>query len=363
MILNVNKTRFTQLLSLFWGFSMLISCSSKEEQQKYQVGKRDHTEDVNVVVTSKAKQGTFYKEFENNGKLAACQCAVLNFEQAGKIISVHVRNGDHVTKGDIVAIIEDSQQTYSYEKAMRNREKCYLALEEALLNQGYSINDSASVPANTMKMALIRSGYQDAVNEVDMARQNLNETKVVAPFSGIVADLEAKAFNETSSYKYCCTLIDDNEFEVSFPMLEAEMAQIEKGMTVEIVPFAFETDTFAGTLSGINPKVGENGMVEVKAEVANKKGMLAEGMNVKVMVRKPLGNKIFVPKEAVTLRQERNVVFVEKNDTAYWRYVDIGETNSSFTVISENISPEEDVIIEGNFNLAHLSPVQVIQEK
>ena len=355
--------RYTQLLSCMGLISMLISCNAGDQQQEYAVGKRDHTEDINVVVTSKAKQGTFYKEFENNGKLAACQSAVLNFEQSGKIVSVNVGNGDLVDKGEVLASIEDSQQKYSYEKALRDKEKCYLALEEALLNQGYSLTDSASVPPNTMKMALIRSGYLDAVNDVDLARQNLEGTSVIAPFPGIIADLEAKAFNETSSYKHCCTLIDNRAFEVSFPMLEAEMAQIEKGMHVEIVPFAFESDTLTGTLTGINPKVEENGMVQVKAQVANKNGILAEGMNVKVMVRKPQGNKIYVPKEAVTLRQERNVVFVERNDTAYWHYVNVGETNSKYTVINDNINPGEDVIVEGHFNLSHLSPVQVIQKK
>ncbi len=346
-----------------WCLSILGACNSGTGQQKYMVGKRAQTEDIDVVVISKAKQGTFYKEFENNGKLEALQSVTLNFEQSGRIVSINVHNGDPVEKGKVLASVEDSQQKYNYEKALRNQERCYLSLEEALLNQGYSLKDSASVPANTMKMALVRSGYQDAVNEVELARQKLKETRVTAPFPGIVADLEAKAYNEASSYKHCCTVIDNSTFEVSFPMLEAEMAQVEKGMEVEVIPFAFETDTFVGVLSEINPKVADNGMVEVKAVVANKKNRLTEGMNVKVMVRKPVGNEIFVPKEAVTLRQERNVVFVERNDTAYWRYVDVGETNSKYTVIDSNIKPGENVIIEGHFNLAHLSPVQVIQKK
>ena len=362
MILNLRTINAVPLLWALLGISLLAGCSSGEAKQANAVGKLEHTEDVNVVVTSKARQGIFYKEFENNGRLTARQGASLNFEQAGKIVAVNVSNGDRVSKGDVLAAVEDSQQQYNYEKALRNKEKCYLALEEALLNQGYSMNDSASVPKATMEMALIRSGYQDAVNEVKLAKRNLDETKVVAPFAGVVADLEARVFNETSTYKHCCSLIDNREFEVSFPMLEAEMSQLNRGMSVEVIPFAFEADTLHGQLFEINPKVADNGMVEVKALVSNTSGQLTEGMNVKVMVRKPLGNKIYIPKEAVTLRQERNVVFVEKNDTAFWRYVDVGETNSSYTVINGNISPGEDVIIEGHFNLAHLSPVQVIKQ-
>lgn len=351
-----------QLLAGVFALSMLISCQSNEEQ-KHAVGKREFKEDISVVVTSKAKRGTFYKEFENNGKLAALQNATLQFEQTGEIEAIYVRNGDKVAKGDVLAVIEKSQQKYSYDKSLRNKEKCSLALEEALFNQGYSLDDSASVPKNTMKMALIRSGYQDAVNDAALARQNLIETKVIAPFSGTIADLEAKPFNQTSNYKSCCSLIDNSQFEVSFPVLEAEMAQLEKGMEVQIIPFAFEKDTFIGQLKEINPKVEENGMVNVKALVSNRKDKLTEGMNVKVMVRKPLGNRVYIPKEAVTLRQERNVVFVQHNDTAYWRYVDVGETNSQYSVLNRGIKPGEEVIIEGHFNLAHLAPVQVIKRK
>ncbi len=362
-MLSIGGIKSKRLFFFVGAVFMLTGCNHKEEQQKYAVGKREHTMDVDIVVTAKVQRGTFYKEFENNGTLTARQQAILNFEQTGKIISVNVCNGDRVCKGDVLAAIENSQQKYNYEKALRNREKSYLSLEEALLNQGYPLADSASVPSNTMKMALIRSGYQDAVNEVELAKQNLDATTVVAPFPGIIADMEATVFNETSEYKHCCTLIDNREFEVSFPVLETEITQIKKGMDVEIIPFAVEKDTLLGTLSEINPKVAENGMVEVKALVVNKKGTLTEGMNVKVLVRKPLGDETYIPKEAVTLRQERNVVFVAKNDTAYWRYVDVGETNSKYTVITGGINPGEDVIVEGHFNLAHLSPVQVIHNK
>lgn len=186
-MLNLKTIKFATLFVGLLGVSLLTGCSSGEAKQAHAAGKREHTEEVNVVVTSKARQGIFYKEFENNGRLTARQGAVLNFEQSGKIVAVNVSNGDRVEQGDVLAVIEDSQQKYSYEKALRNKEKCYLALEEALLNQGHSINDSASVPSATMKMALIRSGYQDAINEVMLAKQNLDETKVVAPFAGVVA--------------------------------------------------------------------------------------------------------------------------------------------------------------------------------
>jgi multidrug efflux pump subunit AcrA (membrane-fusion protein) len=99
-------------------------------------------------------------------------------------------------------------------------------------------------------------------------------------------------------------------------------------------------------------------MMLASALTGNASGKLTDGMNVKVIVRDPVPGQVIIPKSAVTLRQEKNVVFVCKNDTAHWRYVKIGEENALFcTIRGDGIKPGEEVIIEGNFNLSHLAPV------
>ena len=359
---NTKTQNMTWHFILFLCLLISINACKPSQDNKTKTSKRSFKDDVNVVITAKANRQNFYKEFFNNGVLSSYQKAQLGFNETGKIIRIKASNGQFVKQGDTIAVLEDFTQQFNYEKACRNVEKCRLSFEESLIDQGYTLSDSASVPANVLNIALIRSGYQDALGNKKLAAYRLKNTHVIAPFSGIIADLEAKPNNLSSSYKTCCTLIDNQAFEVEFPMLESEVSQLEVGMQVHIVPFAFTQDTLIGKLSVINPKVEENGMVDVKAIVKNKSGKLLDGMNVKVMVKKDLGTKICIPKDAVTLRQERNVVFVAHNDTAYWRYVDVGETNSSFSVIKGGIYEGEQVVVEGNFNLAHLSPIKVIKE-
>ena len=103
-------------------------------------------------------------------------------------------------------------------------------------------------------------------------------------------------------------------------------------------------------------------MVSAKAVIPNKTRRLTEGMNVKVIVRDKIENQLIIPKSAITLRQERTVVFVCKNDTAHWRYVTVGFENSRYCTIKGNkIKPGEEVITDGNFNLAHLVPVEKLK--
>ncbi len=52
-------------------------------------------------------------------------------------------------------------------------------------------------------------------------------------------------------------------------------------------------------------------MVKVKAEFRNN-GRLIDGMNVKVVIRKPVPNRLVVPKEALVIRQGKDVIFVAR---------------------------------------------------
>ncbi len=335
----------------------IASCKSKTEEQK-QFGRMDRFEDQNVVVTGFARQATFYREFESNGKLKAVRRATLKFELDEEIRSVDVENGQRVSKGQILSVLDDTNQKHAYERACRTLDKTRLGLEDALIQMGYDLKDSLSVPAPMMKIALIRSGYTDAESEKELALIKLNKTNMVAPFSGVVAGLEAKPFNGSGRYKEFCTLIDDAAFEVEFPVLENEAAKLNRGMSLVVIPYAFDGDTIDGYVSAINPMVSEAGMVLAKAFIPNKSGKITDGMNVKVIVRDAVPNQLIIPKSAVTLRQERKVVFVCKNDTAHWRYVNVGEENAQFcTLKGKDIKPGEEVVVDGNFNLSHLAPV------
>lgn len=337
--------------------TFLCSCNTKEDKSQM-FSRMNRFEDKNIVVTAVARKGIFYREFESNGKLESARRSSLSYELDEQIESVDVKNGQRISKGQVISTLDDTRQRHAYEKICRNLDKARLSLEDALINMGYQLKDSLSIPPNILKVAMIRSGYQDAFGEKKMAVIQLAKTKICAPFGGVVADLKAKPYNKSGQYKALCTLIDDKEFEVAFPVLENEAFQLKPGMNVAIIPYAFDRDTITGVLAEVNPKVDKTGMVLAKATIRNSTGKLSDGMNVKVIVRDALPNKLIIPKSAVTFRQERKVVFVCKNDTAIWRYVNVEAENSRYCVIRGNkIKPGEEVITDGNFNLAHMVPV------
>jgi hypothetical protein len=144
---------------------------------------------------------------------------------------------------------------------------------------------------------------------------------------------------------------------VEFPVIESEFSFISKGMPVGIVPFISDSSLISGTISSINPQVDESGMIKVKAQFKNN-GRLIDGMNVKVAIRKAVPGRFVVPKEALVIRQGKDVIFVRQDSLAIWKYVTVEFENSTSLSIKEGLAEGDLVIISGNINLAHETTVR-----
>ena len=154
--------------------------------------------------------------------------------------------------------------------------------------------------------------------------------------------------------------------EVVFNVLETEIGNLHSGMEVEITPYANHKYTLTGKITEVNPRIDENGMVKVKALV-NAGGKLFSGMNVRVSVRRSLGERLVIPKSAVVLRSGKQVVFTLKDGKAMWNYVNTGLENATECVVSDKsqkgiedgLLEGDTVIVTGNLNLAHEAEVYV----
>ena len=288
-----------------------------------------------MIVT--LKQTEFNHELISNGKLSARKLVDLQFESAEPIARIYVKNGDRVNKGQKIAELATFRLTNKTAQAKDALEKARLELKDVLIGQGYMLEDSAKVPPATLNLARVKSGYDLALAQYQLAQENVAST--------------------TDAF---CTVIDPHSLEASFTVLESELPLIQNGDKVEVTPFATTSLKTEGRISEINPLVDENGMVQVKAAV-NDKGKLFEGMNVRVSVQRSLGKQLVVPKTAVVLRSGKQVVFTLVDGHAYWNYVRTGLENADSYTLLEGLKEADVVITSGNINLAHESPVKVIE--
>ena len=318
---------------------------------------------VEVDTTVLCKQ-TFPKQILCNGKLVAIRRAELMCPKAGELLkSVNVKNGQRVAAGMVLAVADTRDMNTALEKAKHDLEKAKVELQDKLIGLGYDA-DAKNAPADILKKAEMTSGYYSAKYALRTAEASLADCKLVAPFSGKVADLVARPHQRGDKF---CTLIDDSFFDVEFRILESELSSVKIGTAVKVSPFIDESMVLIGTVAEINPTIDEKGLVTIKARVKNNSDRLLDGMNVKVIIENSVSDMFVVPKEAVVERDGYHVVFVYDKETrrAIWTYVDVLYSNlSSFAITGSEkkqtkINAGDIVITSGNLNLADDTEVTI----
>lgn len=335
-----------------------LSCGGQNENDAASLARREHYAEVIEVRTSPVVRGSFARELITNGRLRAVTEATVHFRVNEMIKEVSVINGQRVNEGDLLAVLEEFPFSSRLERALDQVERTRLELEDVLLGHGYFLRDSLKVPEHIWNMARIRSGYNAARNELAEARYQMSGTRLKAPVSGVIAGLEAKPHNHSSAYQYLCVIVDNSQLEARFPVLESETSMIAAGQPVDVRPFASRDKSYSGKVTGFDPRVDEQGMVMVRALVDNPAGELIDGMNVQVIIKREVPGQLIIPREALVLRQGRQVVFTLQDSLAMWNYVETGLENSRQFTVNEGLTEGQEVIISGNFNLAHETRVE-----
>lgn len=345
---------------LCMALALLTACSGAKKEASTEEGVATVLpSDDNEVTVQELKRRTFDHELVSNGKVAAGVQADLRFETTGIVASISVKNGDFVKKGQKLAELDKFRLTNKTAQAKDALEKAKLELQDVLIGQGYPVDDHTKVPADIMKLARVKSGYDQSLSQYELARYEEEHATLTAPFDGIVANLFSKPYNAASTTEAFCTIVGAQGMEADFTVLESELPLIKNGDKVIVTPYSDAASKHEGRITQINPLVDDKGMVKVKA-VVNSRGKLFSGMNVRVNVHRSLGEQLVIPKSAVVLRSGKQVVFTLKDGKAQWNYVQTGLENAESYSVVDGLKEGDTVIVTGNVNLAHEAPVKVI---
>lgn len=340
----------------------IASCGTNSSRDVSKDGRLHQQAENNVVEVITLEKTDFPRQLLSNGKLVAAARASLSFSSPGPLASIPVRNGQTVTKGTVLAKVSRPDLELALESARLSLEKAEVDLYDYLVGQGYPARDTTAVPSEIMAAARMKSGFSVARNALSKAQLDMDGTVLKAPFFGRVADIRLHRYDLSGSDTFC-TLVDDSSFDVDFTVMESEYSFLSKGLAVKVTPYADANGTCSGSITDINPLVDRNGQILVRARVKGG-GKLLDGMNVKVTVERMIPDVLVVPRSAVVIRDNLDVLFTYTDDgKAHWTYVNIITSNGDSHVVTANtsrgavLSEGDRVIVSGNLNLADGSSV------
>lgn len=264
----------------------LSACTTKPQQTAIQLEPipivettQPIGEDVKIPVESR----TVVHSLTGSGKVKAANYTDLYFRLQEQIAHVYVKNGARVSKGQKLADLDTYTLQSNLRQAEIGLEQAYLELQDILIGQGYDPDKLDAVPADMMKLARVKSGYEQAELQKEKALREIENATLVAPFDGVVANLTAQPYHMVGGSEPFCRIVQTNNMEVEFQVLENELHLVKMGQKVEIVPQATTISALQGEICSMNPLVDEKGLIQVRARVKGYAGLM-EGMNVSVQI-------------------------------------------------------------------------------
>ncbi|MDR2066183.1 MAG: efflux RND transporter periplasmic adaptor subunit [Prevotellaceae bacterium] len=327
--------KYTQKITCIILFLLIIACSENK--------KGDTFKKVVPVKTVEIKSTTETTSRNYVGVVEEESASALSFSISGNVHNVYVAEGQKVNKGMLLAQVsaENLQSTYDAAQATLKQ------AEDAMVRM-QMLYDSQSLPE--IKYIEAKTKLEQAKSSARIAEKNISESKLYAPFDGIIGKRLIDIGENVIPGKPVFTLLKINSVKVKFSVSENEISNIDKQGEATIIVTALGNKQFKGLVTEKN--ITANNVThtyDAKIKLENGSGELIPGMVCRVMLKKNHDDKIFVlPNNSVLVSHDgSHFVWLVKNGCATATAVQVGELTDSGVTIENGINAGDRVIVEG----------------
>ena len=189
----------------------------------------------------------------------------------GYLKQTHVRPGDHVKEGQLVAELADEDLKLEERKAQS---------EVSQLENSYG---TALVKQDRAEVAILGAKLEEVRAQLALAQARLQRTQVQAPFDGIVitGDLTQSLGAPVKKGETLMTVAPEHDFRVIVEVDERDIADVKLGKPGSLALSALPADTFPLEVTRITPVAttgpGRN-YFEVEAKLKGKAEQLRPGL-------------------------------------------------------------------------------------
>jgi len=327
-----------------------------------------------------------------NGTLAAYDQATVGTKVAGRLQSISVDFGTVVRKGQAIAKLEpqdyqlrvqqaeaglsqararvglspeggddrvtlDQTGTVREAKAVLDESKAKRDRAARLINQGIIPKAEMDTADADYKVAMSR--YQDAVEEIrnrqgvlaqrrselNLARQQLADTILYAPMTGVVQEKRASVGEYLAAAAPVVDIVQIDPLRLRVDVPERESHKIHTGQSVRVT-LEGDSDAYLGTVKRLSPSISQqNRVLSVEADVRNN-GHLKPGAFVKAeIVTDQASTAATVPASAIVTFAGIEKVITIEGGKAVEKVVMTGRRGQDWVEIKSGVNVGQAVIV------------------
>lgn len=328
--------------------SVLSACSGEEpveEEEKYAV----------PVETTTVIQGDVSSFYSTTATLEAPEEANVVTRISGLIEQINVEEGDRVSKGQLLAVIDAKRQRYDLARSQAEVE-----IIEQELNRLKKMGNKEFISADSM--AKLEYNLQAAMAKRDLAGLHVEESLIRSPIDGVVATRFVKAGNMAKEFDELFYVVNQDELYGIVHLPEQQLQSLRLGQDAQVFANKHSDDTVHAKVLRISPIVdAQSGTFKVTLSVPNKSAKLKSGMFTRVELRYDTHNNVItVPYNAVVNQDNEFSLYVIAGSNVDRRQVSLGYREADTVEVIDGIQPGEEIVIRGQQNLKDQSLVEVI---
>ena len=244
------------------------------------------------------------KSFTTTGPLVAEQQADVAAERNGRVVSISVRIGDRVKKGQLLAELDDrslkaacdSQKARraSAQAQLREWESEQMTAESDLrradaMREAKIISDENwehakyRVDETIAEVARFREEAAGADADLNSANLQLEQSRIVAPFAGVVGRSTVRPAQEVKPGDVLFWITAEAPLQVMFTVPETSMADFKGGKPLDLTTADYPGLHQAGRIVRVSPVVDPaSGSIQVIGAVVHPSPLLKPGMTMQV---------------------------------------------------------------------------------
>lgn len=225
-----------------------------------------------------------------SGSIAPFVQATLKSKVGGEVEQLKLREGQDVREGDVIARVDTRNLQAQYDREAAAVEKARADLDLARLNRDKNrqLLEQKFISQNTFEQT--ESAYAGSVAsfklaeaEARVAKINLDDAVIRAPFSGTISKRLVQPGEKVSPDSAIVTLVDLKQMVLEAAVPSAEIPSVRVGQKVRFRVGGFGDRVFEGEVQRINPVTADNSRsITIYIAVPNpdsalKGGMFAQG--------------------------------------------------------------------------------------
>lgn len=314
---------------------------------------------VPFVSVSKIEPTTIEDTVVCSGKVEYFQSRDIRILTGGTIETFSVKKGDKVKAGQVLAKVTAKGQSENTAEAEKNKDSVNTQeIYQAVINGDYSVLDNYD--------ALLESAGTDSI---PAAEEDFVQT-VTSPISGTVKEIHYSEQEYAPSGEVLLTVVSDGRLQVTLPVSEAKISEIQLGQQAVITGSGFKDSVYTGEVTSIDNEAkqtattaGKETTVDVTVSIKDPGKDIKPGYTAKCTITSSVKtDALLLPYQAVLAEDNgKEFVYLYDDGKAAKKYV---ETDGEYTGGLEVLRgiEQNDFVITTPDNLHDKSIVKLKEE-